>query len=328
MSFGEDSRDSEDGFHSPKTVAGSRRADYSRRSLKLIGIFAQNMYSGVDVCSKLELTGVSAEAMEPKLKLPAGSKPYGWPDKIETDQIIKAEANCYICSARLQDKTAAVIKMYYRGGLFNFIRETILDFRAQREYRLLRHLANGGIPCSIPLFWTRGYCREYGFYEIIGTRQIPEAAPLDTVLSSEPRSDQPIDFGQLFQAVGAMHRCGVYHGALSTKNILIAATGRNRLQCYLIDLARGWSFPRSIFGQRIGSFDLSKLVRKIESHRGQGYCRPFLVQCGLANEALEQLYGDAYRYTSYSRKRKLIKNILRVKVFFLAVFTQLKQRLQ
>lgn len=266
--------------------------------------------------------------MTPKLKLPAASKTYGWPEKIETDQIIKAEAHCTICTVFLEDNTAAVVKMYYRRGFLNFLRGTLLNFRAQREYRILKNLASCRIPCSLPLFWTRGYCRQYGFYELICTRRILDAVSLRTFLSSGSLKGQSVDFGPLFQSLCNMHRCGIYHGALSTKNILVVATGRTCPECFLIDLARGWLFPRSIFGSRIASFDLAKLVRNIESHLGRGYCRPFLVQYGLGKEAIETLYRNTYRYKSYSRKHKRLKNYLKVKVFCFAVLTQLSQRLK
>ena len=266
--------------------------------------------------------------MQPKLKLPAGSKPFGWPHKLEPDQIIKAEAHCYICTVTMEDNTLAVMKMYYHRGFLNYIRETIFNFRAQREYSILRKLAEYRVPCSLALFWTHGYCKEYGFYELIGTRQIFASVSLDAFLFSETLRDQSVDFGALFQSLGNMHHAGVYHGALSTKNILVVATAKTRPEYDLIDLARGWIFPRSIFGSRIASYDLVKLVRNIESHLGQGYCRQFLVQYGLGKEAIEKLYRDFYRYNSYSRKRKLIKNYLKVKVFFFAVLTQLSQRLK
>jgi hypothetical protein len=125
-----------------------------------------------------------------------------------------------------------------------------------------------------------------------------------------------------------MHRCGVYHGALSTKNILVDAPGKPQAQYYHIDFARGWLFPGSILGQRIAWFDLHKLVRKIESHLGPGTCRPYLAQYGLGKEAIEKFYQDAGRYKSDSRKQKRIKNTLKVKVFFYALLTQINLRLR
>jgi tRNA A-37 threonylcarbamoyl transferase component Bud32 len=264
--------------------------------------------------------------MKQKLKLPAGFGFPVWPYKIDSDKIFKAEAKCLIWSEQLEDGTSAVMKMYYRRGLANFIRGIILNFRVKREYRILKHLAGCGVPCSIPLFWTFGYCKEYGFYEILYTRQIPNTISLRTLLSSEAISDKNIDLGPLFQLVYDMHRCGVYHGALSTKNILIDTTGNAQVKFYSIDFARGWLFPGSIIGKQIAWFDLLKLVRPIESHLGIGSCQPYLAQYGLEKGAIERFYQDAGRYQSYSRKHKRVKNVLKVKVFFYAILTQLNQR--
>ena len=264
--------------------------------------------------------------MKPKINLPTGSGSLVWPDKMNPDKIIKAEAKCLIYSEQLEDGSSAVMKMYYRRGFANFIRGKIFNFRAQREYRILNHLAGCEIPCSIPLLWTYGYCKEYGFYDILYTRLIPDSISLEAFLSSGATDVQNIDFGPLFQLLYNMHQCGVYHGALSTKNILVDATGDARVKFFSIDLARGWLFPGSILGRRIAWFDILKLVRNIESHLGIGNCRPYLAQYGLGKEAIEKFYQDARRYKSYSRKQKRIKNTLKVKVFFFAILTQLNQR--
>jgi len=145
-------------------------------------------------------------------------------------------------------------------------------------------------------------------------------------LSSEAINDKNFDLGPLFQLVYDMHRCGVYHGALSTKNILIDPTGNVQVKFYSIDFARGWLFPVSIIGKQIAWFDLLKLVRPIESHLGIGYCQPYLAQYGLEKGAIERFYHDAGRYQSYSRKQKRIKNVLKVKIFFYAILTQLNSR--
>ena len=263
--------------------------------------------------------------MKPKLKLPAGSEWPVWPYKIDSDQIIKAESNCLIWSGQLEDATPAVVKMYYRRGIANFIRGKTITFRAQREFRVLRHLDRQGIPCSKPLFWTCGYCKAYGFYEILGTRQIPSTVSLKALPASESILMPDIDLEPLFQTVCDMHRCGVYHGALSTKNILIDATGNAQKKFYIIDLARAWLFPGSISGKKIAWHDLLKLVRSIESLSGTGYCQPYLARYGLGKDAIKKFYRDARRYQTYSRKQKRIKNTLKVKVFFLAILTKLDQ---
>lgn len=264
--------------------------------------------------------------MKQKLKMPADFGFPVWPYKIDSDKIIKAEATSLIWTAQLADGSSAVMKMYYRRGFANFMRGIILNFRVKREFKILKHLANFGVPCTKPLFWTYGYCKAYGFYEILHTRQIPNTISLKTLLSSETLTDKNIDLGPLFQLVYNMHRCGVYHGALSTKNILIDPTGNAQLKFYSIDFARGWLFPGSIIGKQIAGLDLLKLVRTIESHLSIGCCQAYLAQYGLEKGAIERFYQDAGRYRSYSRKHKRIKNVLKVKVFLYAIITHIKTR--
>ena len=264
--------------------------------------------------------------MQQKLKFPAGLGFQVWPYKMDPDKIIKAEARCLIWTEQLADGTSVVMKMYYRRGFANFIREKILNFRVKREFRILDHMAGCAVPCTIPLDWTFGYCKEYGFYEILHTRQIPNTISLKTFLSSGAITDKNIDLGPLFQLVYDMHRCGVYHGALSTKNILIDTMGNTQVKFYSLDFARGWLFPGSIIGRQMAWFDLLKLVRSIESHLSIGYCQPYLAQYGLEKGAIERFYQDAGRYQSYSRKNKRIKNVLKVKVFFYAILTHLNPR--
>jgi tRNA A-37 threonylcarbamoyl transferase component Bud32 len=263
--------------------------------------------------------------MTPKLNLPPESGSIVWPFKINTDTIIKAEANCLIFTEQLEDGTSAVMKMYYRRGLANVAREYALNFRVQREFRILGHLADCEIPCTIPLFWTYGYCKAYGFYEVLCTRHIPNAISLRTFLSSASIADKNIDLGPLMVLVYNMHRSGVYHGALSTKNILVDATDSAQSKYFHIDLARGWLFPGSILGNRIAWFDLLKLVKKIESRLGIGYCRPYLSHYGLGGAAIERFYRDAARYQSTSRKHKRLKNVMKIKVFLSAILTHLNQ---
>ena len=265
--------------------------------------------------------------MDTGVRLPAGSGFPVWPHRINNGNIVKAEAKCFICSEKTDDGSIAVMKMYYQRGFANFIREKIILFRAEREYRILCHLVRCGVSCSIPLNWTYGYCKEYGFYEILFTRQIPDTISLREFLSSTLIINNNIDWGPLFRLVHHMHSCGVYHGALSTKNILIDFRKGNACpNFYILDLARGWLFPRSIFGKKIAGFDLLKLVRNIEKEMGIGFCLPYLAQYGLEKEAFERFYRDVEHNKSYSRKLKRIKNILKVKVFLSAISAKFNLR--
>ena len=244
------------------------------------------------------------------------------PYKINDSNTIKAEPKTLIWSERLEDGSTAILKMYYRMGPVSYIRKKILTFRAEREFTVLRHLDRKAIPCSKPLFWNYGYCREYGFHEILATRKVTNTIALNKFFESGTVTNKNIDLGPLFQAVGNMHQYGVYHGALSTKNILIDATDDDKVKYYIIDFSRALLFQDSISGKKIAWYDLLKLVRKIESNISIGYCQPYIVQYGLGKRAVRKFYETIKSNKYYSRKQKLTKNVIKVKVFFLAIFTK------
>ena len=137
------------------------------------------------------------------------------------------------------------------------------------------------------------------------------------------------DFGleSLFQMVQMMHKSGVYHGSLSTKNILIDAAGNAQPKYYIIDLARSWLFPWSIFGKSIAWYDILKIVRSIENELGIGYCEAYLARYGFGKSAIKKFYHDAKPHRSFSRKQTRIKNTLKVKIFILALVTKLAMRM-
>ena len=245
-----------------------------------------------------------------------------WPYKIYDSNTLKAEAKTLIWSEPIEDGSTAILKMYYRMGLVNFIRKKILTFRAEREFAILRHLDRKGIPCSKPLYWNSGYCRKYGFHEILATRKVTNTIALNNYLGSQTVTNKNIDLGPLFEAVGNMHQYGVYHGALSTKNILIDAGDNDQAKYYIIDFSRALLFQNSISGKKIAWYDLFKLVRKIESNISIGYCQPYIVQYGLGKRAVQKFYETIKSNKYYSRKQKLTKNVIKVKVFFLAIFTK------
>jgi len=260
--------------------------------------------------------------MDTRPSLQAGSGSPVWPYQIDKGNIVKAEAKCIICSDLTDDGFTAVMKIYCQRGFLNFIREKIWGFRAEREYRILSHLAHCGVSCSLPINWTYGYCKEYGFYEILTTRQIPDAIPLRQFLSSTSANSKNIDWEPLFRMVNRMHSCGVYHGALSTKNILIDFKGNARPNYFILDLACGWLFPRSILGKKIAGFDLLKLVRNMEGKLGTGFCKSYLSQYGLGQKAIAKFYREIGRYRAFSRKQRRIKNALKVKVFLAALMAK------
>jgi hypothetical protein len=221
--------------------------------------------------------------------------------------LIKDEPKCLIWSERLEDGTPAVLKMYRHRGAAGFLRESLFGFRAAREYAALSCLERLGIPCSRPLFWKWGYDRAHGFHETLATREIEGAVALNAAWTAPETAKLEIDGEALFEAVARMHKGGVFHGALSPKNILVIPGGSLPAAFHLVDTARSKLFPASIFGRRIAAYDLLQLVVKLERFLGQGACKPYLHRYGLDADSIERLYAEAANYGTLRRRDKLIQ---------------------
>lgn len=244
------------------------------------------------------------------------------PAELSDARRIKSEPKCLIFSGRLPNGTPAVLKTYRHRGLAGALRGRMFGFRAEREHATLERMDRHGIPCSRPLFWRHGRDRSHGFFETLATREIPQARPLDVHLGANAAAPGAIDLRPLFEAVGRMHRHGIYHGALSPKNILIAP-GAGAPQLFLIDAARSRLFSGSILGRRIARCDLLQLVVKLERHLGTGACRAGLNAYGLDAPAADALYAEARGLGRLSRSRKRAQAALALRVFLAAAAARL-----
>jgi hypothetical protein len=76
--------------------------------------------------------------------------------------LLKREPGTLVWRETRADGVRMVAKLYRRRGLFTFLRSRAFRFRAEREFRRLRHLQRAGIPCTEPLGWTAGRSEEHG----------------------------------------------------------------------------------------------------------------------------------------------------------------------
>lgn len=222
--------------------------------------------------------------------------------------LIKDEPGCRIWIERPPEGGApgVVVKMYRRRGLWGGLRAACGGGRARREFAALARLAAHGVPCPAPLAWGRGVGGGNGCYETITTREIPGAAALEALLKSGSAPAAAEILGPLFAAVAAMHRAGVYHGALGPKNVLIApaAGGGAPAALALADFARARLFAASIHGRRIATLDLAALIAKLERHLGTGACRPHLAAYGLPARIMERVGAEAVGYGRLGRSER------------------------
>lgn len=177
------------------------------------------------------------------------------------EQLFKAEQCTLIWSEPLPGGGREVVKMYRRRPVADPIRRWFVPYRVQREFGLLEHLSQAGVPCPEPLWWSHGSSPQHGRHEELATREIGGTIPLVDWLRSAGPSMRP-DLAPLFRIARRMHECGVAHGAFYPTNIL-AAPQRAPVDFFVIDLAHGCRFPRSIVGTRPAAYDLLDMLRGI-----------------------------------------------------------------
>lgn len=173
---------------------------------------------------------------------------------LATEDLIKHEAGTLIWRTFLADGREVAVKMY-RRRLFVWCRSLGTSFRVRREFDGLSHLKALGIPCSAPVFWSRGHFGPYGWAEMLVTEWVPRSQPLKGLLAARPEIARSLDVSPLFADMARMHSAGMHHGILRTKNILLKEYPESPL-LLVIDLPRSHHFPRDIRGTRMARYDL------------------------------------------------------------------------
>ncbi len=174
--------------------------------------------------------------------------------------IIKQEEDAFVWRQKLADGTPAVIKMYFNRKMLWLKKTRFYTGRAEREFRILCHAHAHHIGCSPPLFWAIGKTNEGRTYELLATREIPDACDLRKWITDH-YNKASLDLAPLFDLVARLHRAGIMHGALLARNILIADG-----HFLLIDLPRSQQFGRSIEGRAAGMFDIELLIANLTRH--------------------------------------------------------------
>lgn len=183
----------------------------------------------------------------------------GWPSATldpHPDQVIKREPRTLVWRESGPDGTPRVVKMYRRRGRVTAFREELLGFRAEREFRRLKHLVRWGVPCTEPIAWAHGYSAEHGWHELLVTREVPDAVPLGAFLGGARGSP---DLRPLLHALRRMHEAGFCHQTLFARNVVVRARETGPPGYFLLDVPRSWIFPRSIVGSRPALADLRDL---------------------------------------------------------------------
>lgn len=215
-----------------------------------------------------------------------------------SNPVIKEERETLVWRLELPAGGAGVVKLYRQRGALNRLRGRVVPFRVQREFNALRVLADGGIPCSLPLLWGRGRATEHGYFELLLTREIPQAVSLKQHLSAGGAPFRPEDWASFADSLRRMHEHGVYHGALWPKNILLTRAADGTTRFYVVDLARAVRFRGTICGTTMARFDwLSLLGSLARAETGLDW-GAMLRRYGYAPAEAEDLARQARRHRS------------------------------
>ncbi|MBN2507184.1 MAG: hypothetical protein JXQ71_10855 [Verrucomicrobia bacterium] len=230
--------------------------------------------------------------------------------------VIKHESQTLVWRLPWPDGPQTIVKLYRRRGLLHRFRGRLLPFRVQREFHALCILADGGVPCSPPLAWGWGHAPQHGRFEFIVTGELAGAVNLKERLAAPAPEVSPDDLLHLFRLLRRMHARGVYHGALSPKNIMVPASPRPVEAFHLIDLARAVWFPGDIAGSAMARLDLLSLLRRLCQMRPGWGCQPFLLAYGLPERDLRGFSARLNRFhpTRHTRNWLALRFRLRAAV--------------
>jgi len=131
---------------------------------------------------------------------------------------------------------------------------------ADREYEILRHLEDAGLPAVVPMGVAGDPSSDAA---ILVTRYLPNSLQYRLLLSRVPPGPAYLR-DQLLDAMAGLlvelHRAGVYWGDCSLANTLFRRDG-NLVQAYLVDAETAELHPSLSDGQR--AYDLDVLVENV-----------------------------------------------------------------
>jgi len=209
-------------------------------------------------------------------------------------RLIKEEPGTLIWSEPAAGGGRAVVKLYRRRPLHDPLRRLFVPYRVEREYRILERLHARGVACPEPLAWSHGRDRVHGRHELLATREIADAVPLDELLGADAASPQ--DLAPLFALGRRMHECGVAHGAFYPRNVLVGAACGPAPAFHLIDFAHGRVFRGSLVGKRPARYDLLDMLQTIARQAPLDRARNWLAAYGLAPAETEALLDRLPRH--------------------------------
>ena len=91
------------------------------------------------------------------------------------DQFLKKERRTWIWKGPLGGVGPAVFKIYRGRSFASAASRSFWTPCAQREYRALLRLQEGGIPCTEPVLWGHAKSKDHGRVQALVTREVPDS---------------------------------------------------------------------------------------------------------------------------------------------------------
>ncbi len=250
-----------------------------------------------------DLVRDSREALEKILEAPAGS-----------GDILKDEPRTLIWKSVLPSGTVAVVKTYRHRSLYDFSRESITRFRAQREFDALSFLCRNRIPCVRPLAWGCGRNTRSGRFEGLATVEERDVVGLKQYLRSGDADERWI--APAASLIRRAHDIGFYHGALAPRNILVRLPERGEMACLIIDTPKSIVFRRPVTGTRMAEHDLLVFLCEVNNVAGEAAVTAFLACYGMREVDIPPVAERvrSYRASRNTRNRMRAEFLLR-KIF-------------
>jgi len=225
--------------------------------------------------------------------------------------VLKDEPRTLIWRSRLPSGAWAIVKTYRRRSLYDFTRESMTRFRAQREFESLAFLSKNNVPSVRPICWGYGRHPESGRFESVATFQELNVIGLKDHLRSGCAGDRWIEPAARLVRQG--HDIGFYHGALAPRNILVRPAGWDDPACMFIDTPRSIVFPRPITGTRMAEHDLMVLLGEVCGVVGETPLPRFLATYGMPESDIPRLVDriKCYRPNRNTRNRARAEFLIR-----------------
>lgn len=221
-------------------------------------------------------------------------------------QLINKNHNTIIYSDHLADNSPVIVKVYYGRDLISTFREKLARFRVQREYDSLSFLKKIGIPTSEPVFWSYGTSKQYGRFEVLMTKFIPNSSTLISLAKEPGNTLHPEALSTLYRTLHTMHEKGFYHGALYPRNILLSPDTSGRQNVFIIDTPKAVIFPSNITGSRMAWFDLMDLSHELSPFISPDQLKTALSAYGFDSKQLTRFLRKLSKYkpSKHTRNRQ------------------------